>query len=371
MSRFTDFRVQSPVGKPVSDLPPIDWTSIGAQAPVPVNVSYQGRNAPLPAADIVMFTWTDSEWSAMDHVFLHSSVQGQTESTALTHEWLQYSKSAPSGSSEGGPLWGYYRLVTIHGTSGPKRVLLMKSNTHLAHPPWINGLENMVKAVVADAKPKQIYSIGTAGGANVGQHLGDVAITNAGTLKLQVKDNTPSGLSGKTFTSNWFPDLSLIPKAQQLFFPLSKVATEANLAGVLAATKNGKKEGDEQLKPFSLSELMNAALDPANLGSPKAVDFKGTPLYTTDFYFIADGNSNYAALEMDDAVIGYAAEQAQTPDFVFVRNISDTLVPAQTPANQAIPAEARQAWSSAVYDHYGLYTSFNGAIAAWATIAAS
>jgi hypothetical protein len=368
MSRFTDIRVQAPVRTQPSVLPPIDWASIGAQAPAPVTVTYKGPSAPLPAADIVMFTWTDSEWSAMDHVFLHGSIAGESESSTLTHKWLQYSKGAPTGSGrEGGPLWGYYQLVDIQGQSGAKtRVLLMKSDAHLAHPPWIAGLENMVKAVVADAGPKLIYSIGTAGGASVSQCLGDVAITNGGTLQLKVSDNTPSGLSGKTFSSPSFPDLSLMPKARTLFFPLSKVATQKGLANILASAKKG--QGGKALEPFSLSDLLNDAINPANLGSPKAVAFNGTPLLTTDYYFIAAGNTDYAALEMDDAVVGYAAGLAHL-DFVFVRNISDTLVPAETPAHQAIPADARQAWSSAVYDAYGLYTSYNSAIAAWATIA--
>jgi nucleoside phosphorylase len=370
MSRFTDFRVLAPVNTSTTLLPPVAWASIGAQAPTSVAVSYKGPDAPLPSADVVVFTWTDSEWSAMDHVFLHGSTQGANQSTKLIHEWLQYSKSAPSGSSEGGKLWGYYQLVEIQGKSGAKRVLLMKSDSHLAHPPWISGLEDMVKAVVTDARPQQIYSIGTAGGASVSQSLGDVAITNGGKLDLQLKENTSSGLNGKTYSSSWFPSLSLMPKAQQIFLPLNKIATLADLASVLEKAKKNKEEGGQQLEPFSLKDLLNAALDPANLGSPKAVNFQNTPLLTTDFYFIAAGNADYAALEMDDAVIGYAAKQANV-DFVFVRNISDTLVPAKTPANQTIPPDARQAWSSAVYNAYGMFTSFNSAVAAWALIAAS
>jgi len=371
MSRFSDFRIQAPVRTMPSALPPINWASIGAQAPVPVTVKYQGPKAPLPPADIVMFTWTSAEWSAMDHVFLHGSIQGETESTELTHKWLQYSKSAPSGPAEGGKLWGFYQLVDIQGAGGKShRVLLMKADAHLAHPPWIAGLENMVKAVVADAKPTQIYSIGTAGGASVNQHLGDVAITNGGTLKLQMPDNTPSGLNGQTFTSSWFPNWSLMAKAQRLFYKLSKVATQAGLESALDAAKRGKHQGAKQLASFSLSDLVNPAIDPANLGSPKVVNFKGTPLLTTDYYFIAPGEQPYAALEMDDAVVGYAAQKAKV-DYVFVRNISDTLVPAQTPAKKSIPAQARDAWSSQVYETYGGFTSFNGALAAWAAIAAS
>ena len=118
-------------------------------------------------------------------------------------------------------MWGYYQFVEIQAESGAKRVLLIEADAHLAHPPWINGGESMVKAVAGDAKPAQIYSIGTSGGASVNQRLGDVAITNGGTLQLKEPENVPSGLSGKTFTSNWFPDLSLIPKVQPLFFPMS------------------------------------------------------------------------------------------------------------------------------------------------------
>lgn len=305
MSRFTDFRIQAPVQTLPAVLPSIDWASIGAVAPAPVAVDYQGPSAPLPPADIVMFTWTDAEWSAMDHVFLHGSLQGATSSTTLTHKWLQYSKSAPSSSSLGGKLWGYYQLVDIQFPGGARRrVLLMKSDTHLAHPPWISGLENMVRAVVADARPQRIYSLGTAGGATLSQRLGDVSITNSGALKLRVSDNTPSGLSGQTFTSTYFPDLSLLPTAQKLFFPLSKMATPTGLAAVLAGAQKGTHEGAKELASFSLSDLMNDAIDPANLGSPKAVNFQGTPLLTTDFYFIESAAADFAALEMDDAVVG-------------------------------------------------------------------
>jgi len=371
VSRFTDFRAATPVSTLPSVLPPVDWASINAQAPAPVAVNYQGPDAQLPPAEVVVFTWTDHEWSAMDHVFLHGAAQGGSAPSSLVHKWLQYSRSAPGGSSPGGRLWGYYQLIDIQGPDGGKRrVLLMKSNAHLAHPPWLAGLEQMVAAVVSDAQPAHVYSIGTAGGATLSQCLGYVSVTDKGTLQLKVRDNTPSSLNGKTFPSPWFPNWNLMQKAQQLFLPLSKYATLASLQEVLDAAKRGKHEGAQELQPFSLNDLMNAALNPANLRAPQAVNFKGTPLLTTDTYYIAPGDMDYAALEMDDAAVGNAVLQAGK-NFVFVRNISDTLVPAETPAHQAIPEKARGAWSSALYDAYGLFTSYNGALAAWALIAAS
>ncbi len=51
--------------------------------------------------------------------------------------------------------------------------------------------------------------------------------------------------------------------------------------------------------------------------------------------------------------------------FGFVRNVSD---PVQS---SALPAEVQGSWGSAVYDAYGFYTSFNGAVTAWAVLVGS
>ena len=46
-----------------------------------------------------------------------------------------------------------------------------------------------------------------------------------------------------------------------------------------------------------------------------------------------------------------------------MRNLSD---PAQSPA---LPPKVQGEWGGAVYDQYGFYTSYNGAVAAWAMLA--
>jgi hypothetical protein len=43
----------------------------------------------------------------------------------------------------------------------------------------------------------------------------------------------------------------------------------------------------------------------------------------------------------------------------------------RTQRSPAGSGAARETWSSAGYDAFGLYTGFNGALAAWAAIAAS
>jgi len=47
------------------------------------------------------------------------------------------------------------------------------------------------------------------------------------------------------------------------------------------------------------------------------------------------------------------------------------MVPAVAGNGAPIPDEIREDWSSAIYTNFGLYSSFNGALTAWATIAAS
>lgn len=67
---------------------------------------------------------------------------------------------------------------------------------------------------------------------------------------------------------------------------------------------------------------------------------------------------------MDDAVVDSVCA-ARGVSFGSVRHISD---PAQ---NVALPVEAQAAWGGAVYRAYGIFTSYNGALATAAMLAAS
>lgn len=48
--------------------------------------------------------------------------------------------------------------------------------------------------------------------------------------------------------------------------------------------------------------------------------------------------------------------------------ISDAVMVSTDKEGKPIPDAARNAWSSEQYDHFGIYSSFNGALAAWATL---
>jgi hypothetical protein len=350
-------------------LPAVDWSKTGRTAPQPVSVAYDGPDAPLPPADVALLTWTSAEWSALDHVFLTSTQPGVRKSYDLGKDWHLYSRDVGTALTDntGAPLWGYYQLVDIATTAGATtRVLLFKCDAHLAHPPWIEGLVQMVKQVLDDSQAKQIYSIGTAGGSRLDVRLGDVPLTNTAHILLQNKENAGVPIGGQTFTCDAFPEQDLLSAGAELMFPLSEVVTEESLEASLAKLKGIKPA----VEPYALADLVNAPLDPANLGTPRPLPMKGTPLLTTDYFYIASGTDaeQYCFLEMDDAVIAYVAGQAGV-DFSFVRNISDPIVPDTAADGQPIPDEVRIDWGSEIYNDFGIYTSFNGAIVTWAAIA--
>jgi nucleoside phosphorylase len=367
VSRLTDINPQAPEARMVP-LPSVDWASIGHTAPQKVPIDYKGPDAPLPAADIAVMTWTSAEWSAFDHVFLDSGQEGVTSSVQLVKDWNLYSRDAAGPAEEYAPLWGYYQLVEIADAKGQtKRVLLFKCDAHLAHPPWITGLVQMAKQVLQDSGCGWIYSIGTAGGSNEDECLGDVSVTDAGQVELKKPENEGGPVkSGTSVAAKSFPPTDLFGPVQPLLFALDQVVTEAELQSALDELH--RKDPDSA--SLSLADLVNAPLDPKNLKTPKLLPTPGKPLLTTDYYFIASGDdaAQYAVLEMDDTIIGYVAEQAGLP-FTFVRNISDPIVPATAQGGQPISDTVRGDWSSGIYTKYGVYTSFNGALATWAAIA--
>jgi len=354
VSRFTDIVARPDVTHKVP-LPAIDWAIVNQQAPEALSVSAD----PLPKVDAVIITWTSAEWQAMAHVFLFSATNGIPSPPALEAQWKPY---RPAGQ---GAAMGSYQLVGINNL----KVLLYKSETHLAYSPWIAGMNTMIDGIISDFKPAKIYSIGTAGGGNYNENLGDAIITNAGYLDLSDPANLVS-YNKQTFACpNWTPPPNLLQATQDnLFLPLNSVVNDQSLEAVLQDAKTDCQTKYHKPFTFTVAEMLNANLDPANLGAPKAIPMENIPLNTSDGYLIAAGNTAYSAYEMDDAAIAHEAS-VKGVDYLFVRNISDTDVPTATPAGKPIDTESRNSWSSAIYNRFGLYTSFNGALAAWALIA--
>lgn len=377
MSRLTD-KILPAVAPILPPLPKVDWAKINNKAPTNLNINYQGPNAPLPAADIVVITWTNAEWAAFDHVFCNSKKPMTATDISWQKDWVAYTKGAPPPPATGTNfhLWGYYRMVQITGQSGKKlKVLLFKAQAHLAYDPYLKGLTAMTTNILDDTGAKYMYSIGTAGGVSDTDLLGNTVVTNSAHLMMTNPNNLPSQFNNQTFTCNsWFPSFDLMGKTKKvLFFPLSKVASMKQydyLFGELCTKiyNNGKPIAN--MDGIAVTDLVNAPLEPKNLKKPQTIDCKDKPLLTTDFYYIAQPGdaAKYCILEMDDAVLAQVAGSKGVA-FAFVRNVSDPVVPSLTAAGQTIPDIVRTDWSSFIYDTFGFYTSYNGALSTWATIA--
>ena len=349
-------------------LPVIDWSKVGAEKPEVVDLGKPSKDSPLPSADVVVMTWTSAEWAALDHVFVNSDREAYASSETFREDWIW--RANPEEVKGASHLWGYYRMVKIKNYAGDEvKVLLFKADAHLAHPPFAAGVMEMVKVIIDEAAPNRFYSIGTAGGATVSEKLGDVAVTNSGTVKLQKEVNKKLGIDGETVTSSWFPSTDQFSKVEEnLMFKLGSIISEEYLSYMLceAIYDDGHGNPDWDGK-YSVTDLLNDAM--RDLYRPQGLDKKGVSLLTTDYYFISNGTdtAEYSALEMDDAVVGIEAQKCDT-DFCFVRNISDPVVPTTTASGEAIPTELRESWSSQIYSHFGFYTSMNGALITWAAI---
>ena len=372
MNRYEDTKPQ-PCHRPGSlpSLPIIDWSKIGHKAPKVIDLKPLTKETPLPKADIVVITWTAAEWSALDHVFVNSDKERNHTSKIFRDDWQLrgYDKFVKGAYN----LWGFYRMVEIENANGiPLKVLLWKSSSHLARTPFCTGLTEMVKVIINEAQPKRLYTIGTAGGASVSEKLGDTVITNSGHILIKKSENKPCDLNNKDVScKTWYPSFDLIPKVEKnLLFKLNSIVNKKELEYMLCKAINDPQKGDPDWNKFNVDDLINEAIDIKNLGTPKGLNKKDIPLLTTDFYYIANGDDSaqYSALEMDDSVVGKVAGELNT-DYVFVRNISDPIVPDKTKSGDIIPKGLREGWSGEIYQNFGLYTSMNGALLTWATIA--
>ncbi|MDH5327169.1 MAG: hypothetical protein OEZ68_18355 [Gammaproteobacteria bacterium] len=354
MSRYSDTLAHRRVKH--FPLPPVDWNRIDAEAPRVLGFDYHGPNSRLPKADAVVITWTSAEWSALDHVMINSDSYRNPTAEHWRDAWLHYAYDAPVDNNDnftGNPLWGFIRLVEINA----KKVLLLKSDAHLAHPPYAAGLSHLIQLLIEQAQPSEIFSIGTAGGSELEEKLADVVITNAAVMNARLKNNQVP-YNHETISNSWnVPEQFLQTVRENLFYDINEILTTQQLQ-TLCQKLNHKLQSS-----YPLEQLVNAALRPP-LPLSKIRLCKDKPLLTTDFYYIApeSGDPKYSTLEMDDAVIAYECK-SKNVHFTFIRNISDPLV------TGGLPDHVRDDWSSLIYEAFGLYSSFNGALACWAVLA--
>jgi nucleoside phosphorylase len=325
-------------------LPAIDWQAADFTAPLVLDTP-----AALPPADVVVIAWAEAEWAALQHVFCASSLPMpySDRNTKAWPGWQEDSTSPPAGNAN----WGYFRLVRVGATP----VLLYKSNTHYSHHGG-PALSALTGRLIDGVKPKLIMSTGTAGGTNDEDHVGTVVIVKAATL---YEADKPSGAWPTYGGSPWTA-------------PTAKLDT-SGFAGLLMAipiTATALQQLADRFNNAKHTSYTLAQLDPMHLNlpgpTPAVRNLSGgdTSLLTASSFLVGTTDNALAAygcIEMDDAIVAAECEKEGTP-YCSVRNLSD---PAQNPQLKRNGGD----WGTVVYEAYGFYTSFNGALAAWATIA--
>ncbi|HEX2078347.1 MAG TPA: hypothetical protein VHG08_11580 [Longimicrobium sp.] len=331
------------------DLPAVDYGAVGQQAPTMLDTPGDY----LPEADAVVITWAEAEWAAMQQVFCPTGepMPYSARNTGYWSGWQKYWKGASDsgcGCDGSDCYWGYYRLVEVAG----HRVLLLKSNVHLDEENGEACLEQLAGMLIDYVKPGLILSIGTAGGSRLTDAIGTVNIVNAATL------DTGSG-TWPTYSNGWQPSHAVLGAGgfPSLLFPVP--TTGSDLQSLASHFDQACHGG------YSLDELDPGGLDYGR--TPPAINDltpQGTSLLTTSSFVVGTTSGSYdqyAVIEMDDAVLWKVCQERGTP-FGSVRNVSD---PVQ---NAALPSEAQSNWGSILYDTYGVYTSYNGALATWAIL---
>jgi nucleoside phosphorylase len=328
-------------------LPAIDYALVGKTAPTLVTTPTQ-----LPRASTIVICWADAEWAALQHVFCGGAtpMPYSNRSKGSWPGWVKYAQDLPADAPSGWDFWGYYRLVEINGAP----VLLWKSNTHLDWP-GAGTLAAMIKLLIAQVQPDLILSTGTAGGAKTSDHIGTVRAVSAGTL---YESGKPAA-QWPDYSNGWVANDDVINNSNFSKLLFAVPVTAADLQAICT------KFNAQYKTSYTLAELDPDGL---NIGdaTPAVFDQTGgaAGLLTTSTFVVGTTSGTYAAysaIEMDDALIGETCKAANVA-FGFIRNISD---PVQ---NAALPAKIQGSWGSAVYDACGFYTSYNGALAAWAML---
>lgn len=348
--------------EPLNGLPVIHWSEYSVssdQQPIPLDPPTNWMPyTPLPAADVVVLTWTKAEWAALNQVFCSYTQPMSLDDVAhgvWITPWTFYARNYYTiqqdmvnvvKASQGGvpsltnQAWGSFRMVQLAG----QKVLLLKSDMHLAQDGRSLPLRQFVAQICSEAQPTYVLSIGTAGGVRSEDALGSALITNSARFYL-LEDFKNAEFNRTTVTSSWQPATNLLPIAQRMVLQVPGYT----------------------VLPLSPHYPPGASITPdAPASSIKVVTQQ--PIITTDSFMFGTTTNSLdqigCIIEMDDAAVGMTCDQHNTP-FGFIRNVSDPVI------NGSLPPAIQTSWATYIYQQLGLYTSFNGALAAWAVIAAN
>lgn len=308
----------APKPKPLT---PIPWPA-GLQ---PVTQKLTGTA--IPSADVIVTTYTVAEAQALADVL--SPGVPSSSWVPYTDGWHDYAPELTSRSpARYSKRLGSYALTGI----GSRRVLVFKSELHLATDSTQLPLAKLFGQLVAAVKPSLVITTGTAGGVGAETELGDVLVTSSAKFNCQ-----------KAFKAAAF--------AQQRFSTGHSVPADARTSGLMLPNWG-------QLKPLATRAPIVAT------GDVQTVDFFAFD-DAEDTYHVRDDDPDTAMEEMDDAVLPLALQSISAPPaWCSIRNASDPQVPKMS------DLEAERKWAAGIYARYGYWTTVCSAIACWGVIAA-
>lgn len=309
-------------------------------APIP---GPRPKGAALPAADVLIVTWTVDEGHALSRV-LTPGFDSQPPTPANPAKpgmgyWKPYKKNYAAIAADmrpGCPALNAKRLGTYWTTRiGPRRVTLFKSDSHMSQdgPKLPNA--TVWRQIIEDCRPDWVITTGTGGGIGPDSEVGDVLVSRFVTFDCQRKFVK---LNAKTYACH--------DEA-----PDGRFATASSLF-----SHNAK---------FLPSDNKHA---PEIIHAPSAQ----AGVLTTDFFGFDNSDDTYKLAgkgglsEMGDAVLGMVCKKlgADAPRYVTVRNVSDPQID-----SSGLTLAQQTKLAADIYKAYGRWSTVCSAIVCWAIVA--
>ncbi|HEX3977512.1 MAG TPA: hypothetical protein VHW96_14690 [Solirubrobacteraceae bacterium] len=345
-----EFNSEGPEGEALRDQRPqapptlsafvdIPWPE--GLAPTPVSEVPDGES--LPAADVLIVTWTTDEGHALSRVLTPGldslPPAAGARDGAGTGFWKPYVKNYDQIAAHMNPhapaRENYHRLGTYWAaTVGGRKVTLFKSDSHFSR----DGARDLMttpnrtvwEQVIDDCEPSWVITTGTAGGIGPAAQVGDVVVSRFVTYD-------PGGA-----------DPALQPFACATDAPHSRFATAS---GLFAANSR--------------------FLPSTNTRAPKIVRAASGHtgvLTTADFEYDDTANTFHLkgrgdVCEMGDAILGSVCQSlgAAAPNYVAVRNVSDPEVDSSDPDAGKL--------ANYIYEHFGRWSSVCSSLVCWGIVA--
>ena len=350
--------VRAPLARAVLDIPFPDDLRPTAQPVDPV----PDPNDPLPAAKVVVITWTVDEQEALADVL----TPGFRRSA-----WYRYARGYEDRYApmirNGAPSKFARRLGSYFPTQiGETSVLCFKSELHLNQDGIRTGdgtatlpVKDLFVQIVEEVHPEVVLTVGTAGSVHEDVGLGDVVVTRGAKFRLSDEfRNEP--FNGRVYTSDWKVPDRFFDAAEDL---MNRFSSELEEPPFGPPTTKYEFPGDLINTPPASPGIKLDGRDMAAFH----------PILTTDFFEYGTSTNHLeeqgCGVEMGDAALGLACEDLdEPPRWAVIRNMSDPQINGQLPTS-GFRLNQQTVWAVAYYEAYGYYTSVAGALATWAVIA--